>query len=195
MFQERSLNRADIATDVAIPLLADGGWHAMTLRSLGRSANVSGAAVAGWFGTTAVLHEAVARRFGARWLRSLDARVAGVCRGKAPLSRADIISTLLPTEWEEEVFHRIWLSIVEAGQWEANVAVAVAEVEAAEHALVLEMLERDLAEVTGAPEGLWLEATALVALVRGLRQARCSVTQPMPRDTADQAAACVNAWS
>jgi hypothetical protein len=34
MFRDFSLNRADIATDLAIPLLAEGGWPAMTLASV-----------------------------------------------------------------------------------------------------------------------------------------------------------------
>lgn len=40
MFRDFSLNRAENATDFAIPLLADGGWPAMTLASVAARGNM-----------------------------------------------------------------------------------------------------------------------------------------------------------
>ena len=40
MFSGSSPAKAEMATDLAIPLLAEGGWSAVTLRTVARAANV-----------------------------------------------------------------------------------------------------------------------------------------------------------
>lgn len=190
MFRQTSLNRGDIATDLAIPLLASGGWRAMTLRTLGKAAKVSSAAVAGWFGTTARLHREVAHVYGNRWLWLVERRVNLALFGSEdePLTRADVVSALLPAEGEDVIYHRIWLTIIEAARWEPDVATVVADAQDYERGLVLRMLRHLPDAASIAPHDLEAEATLVVALVRGLRQVRCAAARPMVRDVADEVA-------
>src|SRR5690349_5746113 len=76
MFTNGSLAKADLATNVAIPLVAEGGWGALTLRSMASAANVTPQAIAAWFPSATAMRVAIAGRYGQRWIRHRG-RMAG----------------------------------------------------------------------------------------------------------------------
>lgn len=144
MFTTSSLAKADLATDLAIQLLADGGWSALTLRNMARAANMTPQAIAAWFPSAAAMRAAIAGRYGERWLRKrgTDAhhRLYRPLSSTEPLTVAQVALALLPATWLEETFAGVWLTIVEAGRWEEGVAASVAELREAERDLVLDLL-------------------------------------------------------
>ena len=107
MFTDSSLNKADLATNLAIQLLADGGWSALTLRNLARTANVTPPAIAAWFPSASVMHAAIAGRYGERWIRERGrrARMRMYAFGSTqPISLPQVALSLLPATRLEEVF-------------------------------------------------------------------------------------------
>ena len=179
MFSRTSPAKADLATDLAIPLLAQGGWSALTLRNMAREGNVTPPAIAAWFPSVHAMRAAIARRYGERWLRergyvarrrlwwpALDEPSAlpavGLPAGVLP--RAAL--ALLPATWLENVFDGVWLTVVEAGRWDEEIASSVAAVLDAERDLVAELL--------GGKPGLGQapleqDVDLVLATVRGLR--------------------------
>jgi AcrR family transcriptional regulator len=179
MFSRTSPAKADLATDLAIPLLAQGGWSALTLRNMARAGNVTPPAIAAWFPSAHHMRAAIARRYGERWLRERgyvarkrlwwpgldepsDQPAVGLPEGALP--RAAL--ALLPATWLDTVFDGVWLTLVEAGRWDEEIASSVATVMDAERQLVAELL--------GGTPGLGQapleqDVDLVLATVRGLR--------------------------
>lgn len=178
MFSRTSPAKADLATDLAIPLLAQGGWSALTLRNMAREGNVTPQAIAAWFPSVQDMRAAVARRYGERWLRERGylarrrlwwparepSAVLSVALTAGALPRAAL--ALLPATWLEELFDGVWLTVVEAGRWDEEIGSSVAAVLDAERDLVAELL--------GGTPGLGQapleqDVDLVLATVRGLR--------------------------
>ena len=170
MFSRGGTARAEMATDLAIPILAEGGWAALTLRNVARAANVTPQAIAAWFPSVAAMRVAVAARYGDRWIRQrghqAHLRVLRTHSGSGTPVLADLAVTLLPQSWLEEVFDGIWLTVVEAGRWDEAVGSAVAAVQQRERDLVRELLDPS---ASGEREHLERDVDLVLALVRGLR--------------------------
>jgi AcrR family transcriptional regulator len=179
MFSRTSPAKADLATDLAIPLMAQGGWSALTLRNMAREGNVTPQAIAAWFPSVHAMRVAIARRYGERWLREREYLARGRSwwpEGSGPtalpavglpdgvLPRAAL--ALLPATWLEVVFDGVWLSVVEAGRWDEEISSSVAAVLDAERTLVAELL--------GGSPGLGQapleqDVDLVLSIVRGLR--------------------------
>ena len=170
MFSRGSLAKAEMATDLAIPIVAEGGWPALTLRNVARAANVTPQAIAAWFPSVGAMRVAVAARYGDRWIcergylarwRTLSAR-AGAPTPTVPAAAA----ALLPQSWLEATYDGIWTSIVEAGRWDEAIGNTVAGVHEQE-----EDLARGLLDPSGLRRDTDLEVRVelTLALVRGLR--------------------------
>ncbi|MDR7255814.1 AcrR family transcriptional regulator [Nocardioides sp. BE266] len=146
MFSGRSLARAEMATDLAIPIVAEGGWSALTLRSVADAANVTPQAIAAWFPSVGAMRVAVASRYGDRWIgeRGYLARRRTLLPSPSSetLAVSDLVVALLPQSWLEEVYDGIWLTIVEAGRWDDGIAPTVDAVHGRERDLVRDLLEQ-----------------------------------------------------
>ena len=172
MFSRGTVARAELATDLAIPLLAEGGWQAVTLRSVARAANVTPQAIAARFPSVAVMRVAIAERYGRRWMGERRA-VAHRRMLKATADAEDVplvepqlrkvAIALLPGTWLEETFDGVWLTVVEAGRWDEAIGASVAAVQEDERDLVTELLDDP------EDEG---DVDLVLTLVRGLRAAR-----------------------
>lgn len=172
MFSRGTAARAELATDLAIPLLAEGGWQAVTLRSVARAANVTPQAIAAWFPSVAVMRVAIAECYGRRWMSERRA-VAHRRMLKATADAEDVplvepqlrkvAIALLPGTWLEETFDGVWLTVVEAGRWDEAIGASVAAVQEDERDLVTELLDDP------EDEG---DVDLVLTLVRGLRAAR-----------------------
>ena len=176
MFSKGSLAKPDLATDVAIPLMAEGGWGALTLRNMASVANVTPQAIAAWFPSVAAMRVAIAERYGQRWIRQ---------RGQVALQRLvraqvesvtppQVALALLPETWLETVYDRVWLAVVEAGRWDAGVGSAVAAIEEQERDLVFHLMTS--AETPERPDE---DVELALALTRGVRIARTAVHDPL----------------
>lgn len=199
MFKATSLAKAERATDLAIPLLADGGWSAVTLRTLAGAANVTPQAIAAWFPSITEMRRAIAERYGDRWV---DERrvVAGrrLIRTARPAdvdsARSQVALALLPETWLEEVFDGVWLTVAEAGRWDEVIGRVVAAVQQRERDVVAELLEEQLRDLPSFPDGMGEQrfeqhVDLVLALVRGLRVAR---TAPHGRMEAVRATAVLH---
>jgi len=195
MFSGSSPVKADMATDLAIPLLADGGWSAVTLRTVARAANVTPQAIAAWFPSVNAMRVAIAGRYGQRWIREranlAHRRMVRIPRPDAvSAARSQVAHALLPETWLEEVFDGVWLTVVEAGRWDEAVGSSVADVQECEHDLVADLLDERLRDVVADPDGRSSDHVDIVlALVRGLRVAR---TSPHGGMSAEQASALLS---
>ena len=151
MFSGGSVAKADMATNLAIPLLAERGWSALTLRNVARASNVTPQAIAAWFA-----------------FRGRDARgcwrdgtgnggsaseavwpAGGSCSGRSPSSPSrlpQVALALLPQTWLEQVYDGVWLTLVEAARWGEALSREVSTIEEAERDLVADLLH-DLGEV------------------------------------------------
>lgn len=176
MFHDRSLNRGDIATDLAIPLLAEGGWPAMTLAAVAGRGNMKRQSVAQWFGNVEAMREVVAWQYTRRWVRLLSAQLTPLYRaresGDHPTA-ATVARLLLPADDDGVVFARIWLAICEAGRSDPSIAAAATHGENEQLAMVSNWL----------PAATDPEIRALCALVTGLRAQLCAA-EPISRDDA-----------
>ena len=180
-----------MATDLAIPLLAEGGWSAVTLRNIATSANVTPQAIAAWFPSVTVMRVAIAERYGQRWIRERGA----VARRRMLLSElagtdvpaharpAQVALALLPETWLERVFDGVWLTVAEAGRWDDVIRSSVAAVEEAERDLVTDMLVQ-----AGATDRAQTERDVdlVLALVRGLRVALVLTSDRMSVERASE---------
>lgn len=183
MFTGSSPAKGDMATDLAIPLLAEGGWSAITLRTVARAANVTPQAIAAWFPSVTAMRIAIAERYGDRWIRERGCvarrRLFDRPRPVAvSTARSEVAHALLPQTWLEEVFDGIWLTVVEAGRWDEAVGSAVADVLERERDVVADLLAdrlRDLPDDAAlGDQQLDQDVEIVLALVRGLRTARTS---------------------
>ena len=192
MFSLSSAAKADMATDLAIPLLAEGGWSAVTLRSVASAANVTPQAIAAWFPSVTAMRVAIAERYGQRWIHERGA----VARRRMLLSsRADtrdcrtydrsaqVALALLPETWLERVFDGVWLTVVEASRWDVMIRSSVSAVDEAERQLVT-----DLLVAAGATDRVRTEREVdlVLAVVRGLRLALTASSDDMSVDRADE---------
>jgi AcrR family transcriptional regulator len=176
MFSGGSLAKADLATNLAIPLMAEGGWSALTLRNISRAANVTPQAIAAWFPSVDAMRAAIAERYGQRWIRERSCLARRAIRLPQPDSQPDsetvavprVALAMLPATWLEDVFDGVWLTVVEAGRWDEAVGSAVAAVQESERDLVDELL----AGADGRDEVLKHEVDLMLAIVRGLRASR-----------------------
>lgn len=179
MFRDRSLNRGDIATDLAIPLLAEGGWPSMTLAAVAARGNMKRQSVAQWFGNVEAMREMVAWQYTRRWLRLLSAQLTPLYgereKGDEP-DAATVARLLLPQDDDGIAFARIWLAICEAGRSEPSVAAATTYGESEQLAMLRDWL----------PEAGQSEARALSALVTGLRAQLCA-NEPISLEDAQAA--------
>lgn len=184
MFSNGSLAKADLATNVAIPLMAEGGWGALTLRNMASAANVTPQAIAAWFPSVAAMRVAIAERYGLRWVRERG-HVARRRTSREPvqcLSPAQVALALLPETWAESMFDRVWLAVVEAGRWDDGVGTAVATIEEQERDLVLRLMTS-----AEAPERPAEDVDLALALTRGVRIARTAAHDPLTAERATAA--------
>jgi AcrR family transcriptional regulator len=160
MFSRGTLARAELATDLAIGIVAEGGWPALTLRNVASAANLTPQAIAAWFPSVGAMRIAVASVYGRRWISQLRYRSLTRARrsNESPLDLTALTAALLPQTWLEEVFDGVWLSVVEAGRWDEAIGRTVASVQQDELDIVL-----DLADGSGH------DAETALALLRGLR--------------------------
>lgn len=170
MFSRSSPAKAQMATDLAIPILADGGWPALTLRNAATAANVTPQAIAAWFPSVSEMRVAVATRYGDRWISEranvARTRTLSLTAGREAHTLSDVAMALIPQSWLEEVFDGIWLSIVEASRWDEDISPSVEAVERRERELVRGLLEVSRRSEV---ERLECEVDVVLALVRGLR--------------------------
>lgn len=171
MFSRSSPAKAQMATDLAIPILADGGWPALTLRNVAAAANVTPQAIAAWFPSVAAMRAAVAAVYGDRWIRERGnlarARTFSASSGGAGLTVPDVALALLPQSWLEEVFDGIWSTIVEAGRWDDAIGSSVTAVRSRERALTRGLLE---ASRRDEHESLEREVELVLTFVHGFRR-------------------------
>ena len=175
MFSRGSSVRAELATDLAIPILAEGGWSALTMRRVALAANVTPQAIAAWFPWVAAMRAAVAERYGNRWLsdrrylariRLSRVRRAGTAEeDEAPLL-LELAASLLPESWLEETYDGIWLTIVEAGRWDETIGEVVAAVHERERDVVCDLIDPSGARDV---ESLERDVELVLAVVHGLR--------------------------
>jgi AcrR family transcriptional regulator len=185
MFSRGSGARAELATDLAIMIVADGGWAALTMRNVAKAANVTPQAITAWFPSVAAMRIAVAERYGDRWVRQLRYLAQSRTRsarweGRDP-SLQELVSALLPSSWLEETYDGIWLTIVEAGRWDEAIGATVAAIQERERDEV-----RDLIDPSGQCEGDDLERDVdlVLALVRGLRATHAPAREGVTADRA-----------
>ena len=177
MFRLNSPHRADMATAMAIPLLIEGGWSAMTMRSLGRAAKISGPAVAAWYGSAERLHEVVASRYGLRWLDLMSLQLAR--RPTHDQTPGDVLTALVPADEDEIAYTRVWLTIQEAGRTEPRVGAAVAHTESQERWMLAARVDEHAEEV--------------MTVLRGLRAAVCAPAEPLSLEDARAVAQVIGA--
>ena len=171
MFSRSSPAKAQMATDLAIPILADGGWSALTLRNVAAAANVTPQAIAAWFPSVAAMRAAVAAVYGDRWIRERGnlarARTLSASSGGAGLTVPDVALALLPQSWLEEVFDGIWLTIVEAGRWDDAIGSSVTAIRSRERDLTRGLLEASRRDEL---ESLEREVELVLTFVHGFRR-------------------------
>jgi AcrR family transcriptional regulator len=194
MFNARSLAKAEMATDLAIPLLADGGWPAVTLRTVAAAANVTPQAIAAWFPSVTAMRRAIAERYGNRWVDERRAVASRrLIRTARPAyvdsARSQVALALLPGTWLEEVFDGVWLTVAEAGRWDEVIGLVVASIQERERDVVAELLEEQLCDSPSFPDGMGEQrfeqhVDIVLALVRGLRVARTASHGRMEADRA-----------
>jgi len=151
--------RIDLATDMAIPIVAHGGLTSLTPAAVARAAGCTRQAVHHWFGDQQRLREAVAGRFTARWTRWAELRV----HDGGP-------AALLPECDAVLTWTRVWLAPVEAAPRHAAIAELVAGCHVHEGASLQRGIEavirlRHDVDVTVLPAVV----TGVHAMVNGLR--------------------------
>jgi AcrR family transcriptional regulator len=187
-----------MATDLAIPLMAEGGWPALTLRNVARAANVTPQAIAAWSPSVTAMRTAIADRYGRRWIgmrgsearyRMYGARWDAEKRG-TQVGLEQVGMVLLPQTWREKLFDGVWLSVAEAGRWDETISKGVAAVQEAERELVVDLVT-DVAIGPGGsdPEQAERDADRVLALVRGLRVALTVRSDAMSDAMSDERAA------
>lgn len=170
MLAPESVALADIATDLAIPVVAAQGLPALTPQAIAHAARCSRQAVHQWFGSRHELQKAVARRFTARWEIWCQLRVGQY--GAVGL---------LPDSAPVLAWTRVWLALTEAAPRDPDLTVAVRAGRAQERA-ALDSLVRE-------PPGPVRTADLLHALLDGLRW---QLVSGAPGSGFDDAAAMLN---
>jgi AcrR family transcriptional regulator len=168
MFRDRSLNRAEIATDLAIPLLAEHGWAGLTLAAVAARGNMRRQSVTQWFGSGDAFREQVAWRYANRWVALLSSQLAALYRDEEP-DAATVARLLLPRDDDGVVFARIWLATCEAGRSDAVVAAAATFGESEQLSMVGACLSNSTAS----------EIRVVNALVTGLRHQLTALVDPL----------------
>ena len=172
MLRPSSADRGDIVTDCMIELLAEGGFPAVTLRALADRIGVTPSGVLRWFGSTDLMWQAIAARYGDRWIALMWDPTRFYRRSPLrPASCAHEVHGLLPGTDEEVIWTRVWLALVEIGRHSHRVGAVIDGIEAEERGHIERLIGRG-----GDP----LEADAIAALVRGLRHAICAPENSMP---------------
>jgi AcrR family transcriptional regulator len=173
MLTPDSAARIDMATDLAIPVIAERGLRAVTPREIAALAGCSRQAVHQWFGSQEDLRVAVAARFVARWTRWLDVR-----------EHVDGLAALLPDCAEVLAWTRAWLALVEAAHRDPQLGRLVDVGRTQERDLVQTALHR--VTPRHLDDDRLVPATTLVhALVEGLR---AQLSHGEPRTTWVEAA-------
>ena len=117
MLRPTSANRGDIVTDCMVEILAEGGSPAVTLRALADRIGVTPSGVLRWFGSTDLMWETMAARYGWRWIALLRNRMRFHRRSPLrPASCRHDVHLLLPWTDEEVIWTRVWLALVEVGR-------------------------------------------------------------------------------
>lgn len=169
-----------VCADLAIGLMIEGGWSALTLRNMARAANVTPQAIAAWFPSVATMRVAIAECYASRWVTARDRlagrRIPSWAFEERTITPPQIVDSLLPVTWQEKAFDGVWLGIVEAGRWDDGVGAAVARVHESERDVVRHHVDRLGPREQDQGER---EVDLVLALVRGLRVARVSATDPM----------------
>ena len=185
MFSGGSVAKADMATNLAIPLLAEGGWSALTLRNVARASNVTPQAIAAWFPSVDAMRAAVAGRYGQRWIRERGIlarrRVLQWQIAEQSVSLPQVALALLPQTWLEQAYDGVWLTLVEAARWGEALSREVSTIEEAERDLVADLLH-DLGERDA--DRLERHVDLVLGLVRGMRTALTSPRDPMSPERA-----------
>jgi AcrR family transcriptional regulator len=165
MFAPDSAAWIDIATDLGIPLIADGGFGAITPAAIARPARCSRQAVHQQLGSSEALRRSVCARFLARWSRWVDVR-----------AYQDGIAGLLPDTEEVALWTRVWLACCAYAVSDTEVAAWVADVHATERAVVRSALTQRRAVHLGTRPQVPDGAVATVqAAVTGLRLECCQL--------------------
>jgi len=185
MFSGGSVAKADMATNLAIPLLAEGGWSALTLRNVARASNVTPQAIAAWFPSVDAMRAAVAGRYGQRWIRERGfvarRRILQWQIAEQSVSLPQVALSLLPQTWLEQVYDGVWLTLVEAARWGEALSREVSTIEEAERDLVADLLH-DLGECDA--DRLERHVDLVLGFVRGMRMALTSPRDPMSPERA-----------
>ena len=167
MLADESVAPVDIATDLAIPVVAEGGLAALTPSALAVATGYTRQAIHQWFGGQQLLRQAVAARFVARWRAWVDARTYPA-----------VMAGLLPEDDQVRQWCRVWLALVEAGPRDAEIGGVVALAREGERSVIRTVLLRRAG--SGAPpasdpgEVPALLVSGLQCLVEGLRTCLCS---------------------
>lgn len=161
MLAEHSVATVDILTDEGIPLVAEGGLAGLTAPQLARRCRNSRQAVQQWCHGRP-LRELFAERFLGRWIQW--------CRIRTYDGRE--LVGLLPESDETVQWTRVWLALLESAPHEPQIGTWVRAALDAERALIAR---------TAAPD----RATAVQALIAGLRQARCHFPAAMEADQSE----------
>lgn len=169
MLAPDSALRADIATDLGMAVLAEGGVPALTPKAVGDRLGCSRQAVHQWFGSQESLLQVVATRFCVRWERWTRARVhCGGLAGLLPVGedadRDDVVG-----------WCRVWLALVDHAPRDVRIA-----------GLVDEVRRRDRQEVAGllGSDSDSDRAVLVHALVEGLRLGLCAAEPTLAPDRA-----------
>ena len=190
-----SLNtsKGNVATNVAIPALAAGGWQGFTLRRMAEYANITPQAVAAWFPTVAAMRTSVGVHYGERWIVHLRDRIAWYhprsARDRRVQTVADLAIAALPRTELQEEYDRIWLTVIEAAKWDEKLGQAVSEIEAREQEHVEDLIiQHGGHEVRDAETMARVElaGAAVVTMMRGVRAARCATHEPMTTERAEE---------
>lgn len=162
MLEEHSPASVAMATDLAIPIVADGGITALTPKTIGDRAGCSRQAVHQWFPGQR-LSRVVAVRFLARWRQWVAVRVR--CGG---------VAGLLPEDDEVAAWTRVWLALVELGVRDPEISPLVEETRRWEMDVIRAASTRrcpGTGLTRGGPSSE--EVLALHCLVEGLRLRLC----------------------
>jgi AcrR family transcriptional regulator len=163
MFAPASAAWVDIATDLGIPLIADGGFGAITPAAIARPARCSRQAVHQQLGSSEALRRSVCARFLSRWSRWSDVR-----------AYQGGIAALLPDTEEVALWTRAWLACCAHGVSDTQVAAWVSDAHATERAVVRSALTRRWAVHLGTRPQVPDDAVAMVqAAITGLRLECC----------------------
>ena len=160
MLRPDSARREDLATDVGLGIVAEGGLAALTPKAVAVRSGCTRQAVHQWFGGHEELRRVVANVFGVRWRRWVEVRV-----------HADGLIGLLPDSEQTVAWCRVWLAVVEHAPRDQRIAAVVDAVRYAEH----EVIATDLGCASDS------DRVGLVhSVVDGLRLHLCAADPDLP---------------